>query len=802
MSPLILNIPVIAITGSSGKTTTREFIASILEQKWKILRNTGNKNLPKNTKEIAERYNRSIDAIVLELGMGKQGAGKKHCSHIQPNISIITNIGTAHYGNLGNSIESTARFKSALIKNMKQDGLLIINSDDENSKLLDTKKYRGRILTIGTKNKNADYNAYDYKYVKSGMEFSITLDQQQETFFIPTFGLHNIHNALFAVATSHQLGYTASEIRAGLANYQVPIKRLNVIELSNDSLLIDDTVNANPQSVKAAIDVQQELGKGKKKIVVLGSMLELGDYTAKGHKEVGAYLGDKQIDAIFTYGHGAKWIRHGAIHSGYNAAKVKHFRNREELHRKLKTCMEGNSVILVKGSSAMNMDKTVKYIKDQFYYLLKLRNDVDANSIYLSSETLRTLEIKTNKITLHFGKFAKKLGVKINNQLRKGEIIIPQKLSKHITIPELPYEYYFMNDHLYLGPVIGMIVLQRYMNDPRRQLMRVAQYEKIKGLVFLFLQSSLNMKTETISGYYYDPITKSFVLGTFPLPNAIFNRVPLKKSRYRFLRKRLGQTIFNYPYGNTDKLKFWKVMSRQPVIKKHLPKTTEYRSVNSLLKMLQSCKAVYLKPSSMAGGNGIFHVKRIKGGCVCTDIFDHRVEVKSKEALSRILKSNLIKRKKYIVQEEIPTFNKDLNKIDFRIYLQKDYSRKWEFTGIETKVGHKGSIIANSQKREGIIPGEAGLQKFYGLTEKEAKQKIEEMTQVCIQVLIEMEKRGHHLGDACLDLVMDNNRKFWILEAQINYAAEIKAAREDGERRILPYILPTPFEYAKALTGF
>ncbi|MBT2632951.1 UDP-N-acetylmuramoyl-tripeptide--D-alanyl-D-alanine ligase, partial [Bacillus sp. ISL-101] len=119
MNPLILKVPTIAITGSSGKTTTREMISSILEQKWKILKNIGNKNLPIHTQKIAESYNPSVQAILLELGMGKQGAGEKHCNFIQPNVSVITNIGSAHYGNLGNSIASTAKYKSALIKNMK-----------------------------------------------------------------------------------------------------------------------------------------------------------------------------------------------------------------------------------------------------------------------------------------------------------------------------------------------------------------------------------------------------------------------------------------------------------------------------------------------------------------------------------------------------------------------------------------------------------------------------------------------------------------------------------------------------------
>lgn len=796
-----LDIPTIAITGSSGKTTTREILASILEQKWKLLKNTGNKNLPNNTQQIAESYDSTIDAIVLELGMGKPGAGEIHCSYLQPNISIITNIGTAHYGNLGNSIESVAKNKSSLIKHMKQDGLLLVNHDDRNSKLLDTSTFNGKTITIGIK-EDADYQAFDIKYAQHGMEFSIILDNKKEKLFIPTFGEHMIYNALFAVALSHHLGFTSSEIRTGLENFQVPIKRLNVIKLHNQSILIDDTVNANPQSVKAAVDVQEELGKGKKRIVVLGSMLELGDYSDKGHLEVGTYLANKQVDAIFTYGRAALLINKGALDAGYPPENVKHFKNRDDLHRELKKCIEANSVILVKGSSAMNMKKTVSYIKDRFFYSIKLEPSINKNCIYLNSQTLENIGSELENITLHFGQLTTSLKVLIDNELTLGEIMIPQNLTKHISIPSLPYEYYFIDDHLYLGPVIGMIVYNRYINDPSQQLLRFANYENVTGLIFLFFPNMIDKANKTISGIYYDPEKKSFVNGTFPLPNAIFNRVPLRKSRYDYLRKEIGDAIFNYPYGNTDKLEFWNWMSIQPVIKSHLPKTKKYQNVNSLLKALKYNNSIYLKPVSMAGGNGIFHIKKMNNGYMLTDIEGNTFEINSVAALSEMLGKKLVPKKQYIIQEEILTFNQDQNKIDFRIYLQKDYSKKWKFSGIETKVGKKNSIIANSQNRERIIPGEEALQKFYGLSDLEAKEKIEEITKVCILVLKVMEKKGHKLGDACLDLVMDQNKKFWILEAQVNYAAEIKAFRDEGERRILPSILPTPFEYAKALSGF
>ncbi|KGX93713.1 Mur ligase [Pontibacillus halophilus JSM 076056 = DSM 19796] len=801
MNPLRLDIPTIAITGSSGKTSTREMLTSILDLKWNVLRNTGNKNLPVHTKRIAESYNSTIDAIVLELGMGKPGAGKKHCSELQPNISVITNIGTAHYGNLGNSLQGTATNKSALIKFMKPDGLLLLNGDDQNSLLLDTSTFKGQIVKVGTKS-NADYRASHIRYVPNGMKFNVELDEKREELFLPTYGHHNIENALFAIAIAHLSGFSATEIRTGLENYKVPIKRLNTYQLKHHSLLIDDTVNANPHSMHAALDVQQELAKGHKRIAVFGSMLELGDYSLESHLEVGESVMHKGVDVLLTYGRAAKSIVEGSIRAGFPPEHALHFKDREDLHRELRKRMEANTVVLVKGSSAMNMHKTVQFIKDRYIHTISIHPTVDTNTLQISSATLEHLNLEQQQVILHFGQLEKTLEVVINDELKLGEIFIPQTLSKVVTIPQLPYDYYWSGNHLHLGPVIGMIVYQRYIDDPSQQLLRFANYKALNGLIYFFFPDSLNKDKRTISGYYFNPETNSFEWSTFPFPNSIFNRIPLRLSRYKYLQEQLGDTLFNYPYGNTDKLEFWNMMHKQPRIKHHLPLTKKYTSVDSVLKALKKCNAVYLKPASMSGGNGIFHVKHLEEGYLWTDIEGNRTKITSKEQFERILRKELVKKKTYIIQKEIATFNKEGYKIDFRLYIQKDYTMKWRFSGIETKVGHKESVIANSKKRHAIIPGEEALQRYYGLTREEAVKKIDEITSTCIGMIKLMERKGHKLGDACFDLVADHDCHFFVLEPQINYAAEIKQFRDKGEREVLPAILPTPLEYAKALAGF
>ncbi|SDZ19913.1 UDP-N-acetylmuramoyl-tripeptide--D-alanyl-D-alanine ligase [Evansella caseinilytica] len=363
MKPLIPSIPTVGVTGSAGKSTTTNFIHAIFKTKWKnVLKTEGNLNLPKHTKQNVQKIKRYHQAVILEMGLGRE-AGKNHFRYIKPNIGVITNIGTAHYGKLGNSIESIARAKSAMIRYMNPEGLLLINKDDANSRLLQTKAFKGKLVTVGIKSR-APYQATNIEYLNNGMSFQVKLGNSKEAFFIPTFGNHNIINALFAIAIADHLDFTPSQIRQGLKNYRPPSRRLNVISLPkpNGALLIDDTFNANPQSVKAAVNVLQQLGKGKRKIIVLGSMLELGKYTVKGHGEVGNYLARKGIHEIFVYGKKAKMIKQAALHSGFPARNVHHFVKREHLHERLKLSLVPDAVILVKGSHRMQMKETAEFI--------------------------------------------------------------------------------------------------------------------------------------------------------------------------------------------------------------------------------------------------------------------------------------------------------------------------------------------------------------------------------------------------------------------------------------------------------
>jgi hypothetical protein len=423
------------------------------------------------------------------------------------------------------------------------------------------------------------------------------------------------------------------------------------------------------------------------------------------------------------------------------------------------------------------------------------------NAIYLNENTIKEMEIKSQTITLHFGNRTKNLKIIPDKNLGREEIIIPKSLTKSLSIPILKYECYFKGNHMYVGPVIGYFVTTGNYNKQYLQKLRFIEYRGINGLIFIFKRSGINKLTETIDGYYYHPETNAFIKGTFPYPSAMFIRTRIKPSTYRYFSYHIGKKIFNYPFINGSKWKFYSAMSKRKNIKNHLPETVRYHGVASVIRMVNNYQSVYLKPLNLSRGRGILHVRKLKNGYRVSTPKGYRKIVKTKKRLAAVLKNKLSKNGNYIVQQEI-RFKKSKNKMDFRVYIQKDETKQWRYSGMETKVAKAGSVISNSKNRERIIPGDKAFKDIFNMNDSQAKQKKEELTRLCIKVLEAMERDGAKLGDAAVDFVMDRNRKIWLLEVQVNYASEKKAYRTKDERLVLPYILPTPFKYAKALSGF
>lgn len=361
---LILNKPVIAVTGSAGKTTTKEMIAAVLGRRWSIYKSMYNKNFLGNTRAHTRRIKDEHKAVILEYGMLKRGHIKQHCKMIQPSIGVITNIGTAHIGNFDGQIEGIAMAKSELIRHMNPMGTVFLNMDCPYSRKMRQQpfvgSFAGTFVTVGIE-EEADYQATNIHFSEQGIHFTCKLNHAKEHFFIPVLGMHNIYNALFAIAIAHRMGISAATIGEGLRSFTPQKKRLTHHRLDHNVQVLDDTYSSNPNAVKAAIDVLSQIGTGTR-VAILASMLEMGRYDVRGHEEVGIYLSGKNIDYLYTLGKSARHIARGAIRAGFPAERVIHCQSKAALHRLLAKRLKPNTAFLVKGSHRLNMGETVMFL--------------------------------------------------------------------------------------------------------------------------------------------------------------------------------------------------------------------------------------------------------------------------------------------------------------------------------------------------------------------------------------------------------------------------------------------------------
>ncbi|ADI30788.1 UDP-N-acetylmuramoyl-tripeptide--D-alanyl-D-alanine ligase [Methylotenera versatilis] len=349
------DIPLAAVTGSNGKTTVKEMLASILraacDQPDAVLATVGNLNnhigLPLTLLKLNARHRYAV----AEMGMNHTGE-ISYLSRIgKPTVALINNAGNAHIGELG-SFEAIARAKGEIFEGLAADATAVINADDVFAPLwLDLAGQR-KIMTFGLKNK-ADVTA-QYQLHASASDIEITTPQGAVKVSLPTPGLHNVMNALAATSTALAMGASLQAVSIGLENYAGVKGRLQQKAGLNGALVIDDTYNANPMSMKVAIDVLMAMSG--EKILVLGDMGELGDNAAEMHAEIGSYakasglkslfvLGDMSAETAKTFGAGAK-----------------HYTTPQDLVTDLRKQMQQGTNVLVKGSRFMAMERVVNEI--------------------------------------------------------------------------------------------------------------------------------------------------------------------------------------------------------------------------------------------------------------------------------------------------------------------------------------------------------------------------------------------------------------------------------------------------------
>lgn len=348
-------IPFIGITGSVGKTSTKEMIACALGAKYNVLKNEGNYNNEIGVPLTIFRLEPGHEAAVIEMGMSGFGEIRALTRIVRPQVGIITNIGMSHIEKLG-SRQDILRAKLELLEGLQPDGLLILNGDDVLLSgvkgLLDV-----RTVSYGLE-ESADYQAYNIRSRgEKGIDFNIVLDGKEHTVHVPAPGVHNVYNALAALAAGRELHIPAETLIGGIAGYSPGNMRLNIIK-SSGLTIINDAYNASPQSVKTAIDVLNEI-EANRRIAVLGDMLELGSWSTDAHKETGEYAAGSSTDLIITVGEAAAHIADGAIEAGFPRSGIAVLANNDEAVRYLRNIIRQGDAILVKGSRGMMMEEIV-----------------------------------------------------------------------------------------------------------------------------------------------------------------------------------------------------------------------------------------------------------------------------------------------------------------------------------------------------------------------------------------------------------------------------------------------------------
>jgi UDP-N-acetylmuramoyl-tripeptide--D-alanyl-D-alanine ligase len=348
--------PVVAVTGSNGKTTIKEMIAAILVAKvgntQAVHATVGNFNnhigLPLTLLKMQAEH----EYAVLEMGMSHLGEINYLTQIAKPNVAVIGNAGTAHIGEVG-SRDNIAQAKGEIFAGLASNGVAVINADDAYADYWKGLNVNRTVLTFGL-NSNADVRA-EVQYSVNGQQSVWLLTPQGEiSFNFNVLGEHNVRNALAASAVAVALNIPLSAIAAGLESFVGVKGRLTQLQGINRSLVIDDTYNANPDSMRAAIDVLVK--QGGTKLMVMGDMGELGEDAPQLHAEIGTYARQKGVDQFYTLGENSKAA---AVAYGQHAES---FNEVSDLVNVLKKNMNQNTVVLVKGSRFMKMERVVNEI--------------------------------------------------------------------------------------------------------------------------------------------------------------------------------------------------------------------------------------------------------------------------------------------------------------------------------------------------------------------------------------------------------------------------------------------------------
>lgn len=347
--------PVVAVTGSAGKTSTKDMIYSVLKEKYKIHKTIGNQNNHIGLPLTILSLDKDNEILVLEMGMNHLKEISYLTNIAKPDVAVITNVGTAHIGNLG-SRENILKAKLEILEGLNPNGTVIINNDNDLlHKWYLENKDNYKIITIGI-NESSDYMPV---IIEKG-EWGTTFSCKNTIYKVPVGGDHFIYNALSAIAVANLFNVSTKEIQDGIINFELSSNRMSV-SVTEGITLIDDSYNANFDSMSYAIKYLTSLPG--RRIAVLGSMKELGKFSESLHRKIGALVAKEKIDILITVGDEAKFINEEAINNGYNKDTSYHFETNKEAIAFINSIKRSEDNILVKASNSLNFKEIVDNIK-------------------------------------------------------------------------------------------------------------------------------------------------------------------------------------------------------------------------------------------------------------------------------------------------------------------------------------------------------------------------------------------------------------------------------------------------------
>lgn len=358
------SIPAVAVTGSSGKTTTKEMIASVLGESFDVLKNQGNLNNTIGLPITVFGLERHHDICVFEMGMNHSGEIESLAAIVKPDIAVITNVGTAHIEFLG-SRENILKAKKEIFKFFTHDNKAILNGDDDMLSTISSSRFQ--IIRYGINEKNDLYVQNIKQRGDEGMEFSLLLNDNKENFFVPLIGIHNVYNALCAIAVGLAMNMEVERIKRGLAKFVPGKMRMEIFDTEDGIRVINDSYNANPDSTSAAIEVLKDMPCKGRRILILGDMLELGDYSEAGHRKVGEKAAESKIDIIISIGEKAKDISKGALDKGMREEQIYHFMDNKTAISKLPSILLPGDTVLIKGSRIMKLEELADSLRERSF---------------------------------------------------------------------------------------------------------------------------------------------------------------------------------------------------------------------------------------------------------------------------------------------------------------------------------------------------------------------------------------------------------------------------------------------------